>query len=109
MKKSIIIIYIVLTILKWFTATTYFQREDDPVLIFKYMPTIENTFGGSDKCIQEQEQIHSWLQKRHYIDILSFAKAEVLNSIYLVTVKLWYPVTLIFCLYLIWKFMIYKY
>ena len=91
--KIIVSIYIVLTIIKLFTANIYSQREEDPTIYFEIQPTISNTFGGEDRYIFVDERRHSWYRNHQYWEIFHTnggGARSVLGDIYDVLIISWW-------------------
>jgi hypothetical protein len=92
-RKTIVQIYIVLTIIKLFTANIYSQREEDPTIYFKLQPTISNTFGGGDRAIFVDERRHPWYRNHQYWEIFHTnggGARSVLGDIYDLLIISWW-------------------
>lgn len=104
--KLVVSIYILLTIIKLFTADIYLQREEDPTIYFKFRPTIQNVFGGSDKSISVDKHRHSWYDKGHYWEIFHTnggGARSIIGDIYNVLIVLWWVSSAGLIIYAIWK------
>ena len=95
-KRIGCILYLLLTIMRLFTAAVYIQREEDPTIILKCIPTNEITFGGADTEIQKQYEKHIWFKNGLYIDLIHLGKMEGVNNVYLFLMDTWLILTGIF-------------
>ena len=95
-KRIGCILYLLLTIMRLFTAVVYIQREEDPTIILKCIPTNEITFGGADTEIQKQYEKHIWFKNGLYIDLIHLGKMEGVNNVYLFLMDTWLILTGIF-------------
>ena len=89
-RKWILGIYIVLTIIKLFTATIGSQREEDPTIYFKLHPTINNIFFGSDKDIERYSIKYSWYRNNQYWEIFHSSGHYIVWDIYRILIILWW-------------------
>lgn len=95
-KRIGCILYLFLTIMRLFTASVCIQREEDPTIILKCIPTNEITFGGTDTEIQKQYEKHIWFKNGLYIDLIHLGKMEGVNNVYLFLMDTWLILTGIF-------------
>ena len=95
-KRIGCILYLLLTTMRLFTAVVYIQREEDPTIILKCIPTNEITFGGADTEIQKQYEKHIWFKNGLYIDLIHLGKMEGVNNVYLFLMDTWLILTGIF-------------
>ena len=95
-KRIGCILYLFLTIMRLFTASVCIQREEDPTIILKCIPTNEITFGGADTEIQKQYEKHIWFKNGLYIDLIHLGKMEGVNNVYLFLMDTWLILTGIF-------------
>lgn len=95
-KRIGCILYLLLTIMRLFTASVCIQREEDPTIILKCIPTNEITFGGADTEIQKQYEKHIWFKNGLYIDLIHLGKMEGVNNVYLFLMDTWLILTGIF-------------
>lgn len=101
MKKNHIIIYSVLSFIKLFTASIHLQREEDPTIILKLIPSLKNIFIGSDNALDMYETKYLWYRKHLFIEVLHLnTKSDI---IYQLIVMLWWVATLLLILYFIKK------
>jgi hypothetical protein len=92
-KKSIIIIYVILTVIKLFTARIDHVREEDPTIYFKFVPTISNVFlrGGDTSGYREMyESRHSWYKNMQYWEICHGNNSSTFNFVYETLIFLWW-------------------
>ena len=95
-KRIGCILYLFLTIMRLFTASVCIQREEDPTIILKCIPTNEITFGGADTEIQKKYEKHIWFKNGLYIDLIHLGKMEGVNNVYLFLMDTWLILTGIF-------------
>ena len=98
-KRIGCILYLFLTIMRLFTASVCIQREEDPTIILKCIPTNEITFGGADTEIQKQYEKHIWFKNGLYIDLVHLGKMQGVNNIYLFLMDTWLILTGIFVIF----------
>lgn len=90
MKRIIVVVvFVILTILRFFTACVDFQREEDPTVILKCAPTVQNVFYGSDKAIAEYSEKYEWYREEKYIEMIHLASIDLL-PVYLFIADLWF-------------------
>ena len=88
-KIVVVVVFFILTIVRFFTATVDFQREEDPTVILKYVPTVQNVFYGSDKAINEYSEEYKWYGDEEFIELIHLGNID-LQSVYLVIADLWF-------------------
>lgn len=108
-KRIGCILYLLLTIMRLFTASACIQREEDPTIILKCIPTNEITFGGADTEIQKQYEKHIWFKNDSFIDLIHLGKMEVVNDVYLFLMDAWLILTGIFVIVYTTKRIFWKY
>ena len=108
-KRIGCILYLFLTIMRLFTASVCIQREEDPTIILKCIPTNEIAFGGADTEIQKQYEKHIWFKNDSFIDLIHLGKMEVVNDVYLFLMDAWLILTGIFVIVYTTKRIFWKY
>ena len=88
--KLIVGIYVVLTIIKLFTANIYTQREEDPTIYIKVYPTISNTFGGSDREIEFYNRRYSWYKNQKYLELFHSNNYRAFEFAYSTLIIFWW-------------------
>ncbi len=88
-KKVVIVAFFILTIVRFFTATVDLQREEDPTVIMKYVPTVQNVFYGSDKAASEYSEKYKWYRDGSFIELIHLGDTD-LQTVYLAFSDLWY-------------------
>jgi hypothetical protein len=97
--RLIIVIYLILTIIKFFTANIYTQIEENPTIYFKLHPTITNTFNGSDRAIEYYNEKYTWYEKGHYWVLFHSNGFEGTAFIYSVLIASWWVMSAGFIVY----------
>lgn len=100
--KYLILIYVFLTFIKLFTASIDKQREEDPTLILKLTPTIQNVFHGSDEAIETYTETHNWYKEHKYCEIIHFGSVGLLR-IYEFIIYFWWFVTFLGIIYVFYQ------
>ena len=95
--------------MRLFTASVCIQREEDPTIILKCIPTNEIAFGGADTEIQKQYEKHIWFKNDSFIDLIHLGKMEVVNDVYLFLMDAWLILTGIFVIVYTTKRIFWKY
>ena len=88
-------VYIVLTLIKLFTANIYSVREEDPTIYFKFYPSIENKFIAYVESGQMQDYYYNkyqWYKNNQYWEILHSpgGMQDVVESLYGTVISLWW-------------------
>lgn len=107
-KKALIIIYIILTFIKFFTMRIDKVREEDPTIYFKFYPTVENSIIGvvEDGELKDYFNIkYSWYEKNQYWEICHSAGGlqEFTEYFYKTLIALWWISSFILIGYAIYK------
>ena len=92
--KYFTVIYIILTIIKFFTVSINTVREEDPTIYFKFYPTIEN----SVKPVIDPGELYeyycnkySWYAQKQYFEIVhSHGGSFAVLYIYYALIALWW-------------------
>lgn len=90
LQRKIVVIYIVLTLIKFFTAEIYTQREEDPTIYFKPYPTVSNIFLGSDIHHTEYRRKYTWFEKGCFWEICHGNSVKLVSYIYRTIIFLWW-------------------
>ena len=77
-KSVFIIVYILITIIKLFTARIDLQIEEGPTIIFRCFPFINNIFYGNNKKIEYYSEKYAWYKSRQYKSLLNLHSSKVL-------------------------------
>lgn len=88
--KLIVSIFLVLTIIKLFTAAIYGQREDDPAFCLKIFPTIENIFDGHDDNVARYRSQHSWYKNQQYWILFRGNDNILIEYVYFIMILSWW-------------------
>lgn len=106
-KKHIITVYVVLSIIKFFTARIDFQIEEGPIIVAKFYPALRNIFYGGDRCIERYNQQYIWYKEKLYVDLLH---THDFVWLYDTLIYIWWIATISFIIYLALKLLtaIYK-
>lgn len=106
-RRKIAFIYIILTLIKFFTAQIDLVREEDPTIYFKWVPTLQNTFyhGGDDSVYHEYySEVHSWYENGQYREIFHSpgGMQDAVELLYNTVIGMWWvlsAVLILFALY----------
>jgi len=106
-SKWIIGIYLILTLIKLFTATIGRQIEEDPTIYIKFYPTITNHFNGANRDIERYESKYSWYANNQYWKLVNsngnFALGLVIGLGYTILIFLWWVLSAGFVFFAIYK------
>ena len=94
-RKVVILIYLLLTIVKFFTAEIYMQREEDPTIYFKLYPSVSNVFYGSDMHLEEYADKYEWFDKGEFWEICHGNGEYYISLAYRIVVSLWWFFTVL--------------
>jgi len=93
-RRLVCIIYLLLTVFGIFTALINDQREENPTLILKAVPTTEYYFKGADSDITFYENKYEWYKNNEYLEILHLHGNAVFTYIYIAVVWCWRIITI---------------
>lgn len=89
--KKILIVYIIFTLVKLFTAKIDFQVEEAPYIVLKAYPTITNTIRtGEDSYLEKYWDQDAWYAKGKYVILLKTSGNVFISKLYEIIIYLWW-------------------
>ncbi|MDR2572087.1 MAG: hypothetical protein LBD23_17555 [Oscillospiraceae bacterium] len=102
--KLIVGIYIILTIIKLFTANIYRDfAEENPTFYIKLRPTFANTFQGSERAMEHYNGKYTWYEQRQYWKIFHTNGSYIFAGIYNILIITWWIMSAGFIIFGIYK------
>ena len=100
-----IYIYIIFSIIKFFTCSMGFQIEEDPIIMLKFFPTITNKFYGTDNYINTYMNKYAWYRNHYYFPIIETYGSAAINIIYDIIISVWWILSAVLIIFIILKIM----
>lgn len=102
-KWYFILLYIELTIVKFFTAKVSYRIEEAPLIVLKKVPNIYNTVrSGEDLWLAQNWDRDAWYGKGEFLRLFSTYGNDVILGAYDAVVFLWALCTILILIYMIY-------
>lgn len=102
--KKFSIFYVILSIVKFFTARVDLQTEESPLIILKLYPSIKNIFLGGDVEIAYYKKTYTWFKQQLYITLISTNDYFFGVKIYDIVIVAWWIISGCLLIYILINF-----
>ena len=103
-SRKLIVLYIILTFIKFFTANIYHVREEDPTIYFKFYPSLENKFLPCPEQGQLKDYYDNkyfWYKNNQYWEIFHSpgGMQNIIEILYDVIIAMWWILSTVLILF----------
>jgi len=100
--KLIISIYVILTIIKLFTARVDLQRPECPTYVLKIYPTLRNVFYPEDMHVAYYNSKYKWYKNEQFLEVFRSHSNRLVMDIYDALIFLWCAVSIVLIVFAIY-------